>query len=237
MRRLILWALAYLALGAATAIGSIFVLAALPPVGPFDASGEWCLASWEDTGRFVICWTSVYKGAAYRGCFLSAPTVDDRGRVATRGWGVPLDTFVLPDAIPCARESLAATSPTLRKYCAIEFYGWPRLAAYSVTDFSFNLWNVDVIDTKGWPLVWWPHARPYSMHPFAAVIPLRPVWRGLAFNTAVFAGAYAFVPTSVWLTRAVRRRHRAARGLCPSCGYDLKGAPSAACPECGKTTT
>ena len=30
-----------------------------------------------------------------------------------------------------------------------------------------------------------------------------------------------------------RRRARAANGLCPACGYDLRGAQHARCPECG----
>jgi hypothetical protein len=35
----------------------------------------------------------------------------------------------------------------------------------------------------------------------------------------------------------LRGRRRAARGLCPSCGYDLTGNTSGVCPECGQTAS
>jgi hypothetical protein len=43
----------------------------------------------------------------------------------------------------------------------------------------------------------------------------------------------AAVPTAFFLRAA--RRHRP--GSCPQCGYDLTGAPSPNCPECGKDGT
>ncbi len=39
-----------------------------------------------------------------------------------------------------------------------------------------------------------------------------------------------------WLIPVLRRRHRAARGRCPECGYSLDGARTAVCPECGGAT-
>jgi hypothetical protein len=44
---------------------------------------------------------------------------------------------------------------------------------------------------------------------------------------AVLSGALA------WLFRSGRPERRRSRGLCPGCGYDIKAAPDAGCPECG----
>jgi hypothetical protein len=68
---------------------------------------------------------------------------------------------------------------------------------------------------------------------FPRRLPLRPIWPGFAINTVFYA-------TILWLLFvgpfALRRWRRMKRGLCPKCGYDLRGsAPSdsAMCPECG----
>jgi hypothetical protein len=49
-----------------------------------------------------------------------------------------------------------------------------------------------------------------------------------------FVVALATLPVGVARTRTVlSRRLRARRGMCPDCGYDLRGTPDR-CPECGK---
>jgi hypothetical protein len=72
-----------------------------------------------------------------------------------------------------------------------------------------------------------------SSDPEQGTIPLIPMWRGLAANTAFFAAAWAVL---LVLFPAVYRRHRASRrrrlGLCAACAYDLK-AQDGPCPECG----
>ena len=61
-------------------------------------------------------------------------------------------------------------------------------------------------------------------------IPFFPIWPGLVI-TSIFWGAVAFI--FVASLRAVRRDFRLRRDRCPSCAYDLNGAPGLSCPECG----
>jgi len=49
--------------------------------------------------------------------------------------------------------------------------------------------------------------------------------------TAILLGIY---PAHAAMRRPLRRRRRRRRGLCVTCGYDLKGNVTGTCPECGE---
>jgi hypothetical protein len=61
-------------------------------------------------------------------------------------------------------------------------------------------------------------------------IPMVPVWPGFALDTAFYAAIALTLRSAPGL---IRRRLRQARGHCPHCGYNLQGAPTKTCPECG----
>jgi hypothetical protein len=63
-------------------------------------------------------------------------------------------------------------------------------------------------------------------------VPERPVaFIDIVIPLWPFALVSALAP-ALWLRRTLTRRHRTFRGLCPTCGYDLR-ASSDRCPECG----
>lgn len=68
--------------------------------------------------------------------------------------------------------------------------------------------------------------------------PLRPLWRGFAINTLFYAAiAFALIAGPFMVLR-LRRSARSRRGLCITCGYNLRGLRGcgddhAVCPECG----
>jgi hypothetical protein len=61
-------------------------------------------------------------------------------------------------------------------------------------------------------------------------LPVTPLWGGLVVNALLFAAAAGAI---VWSLRGARVLVRRWRGVCLRCRYDLKGAYSEGCPECG----
>ncbi len=59
----------------------------------------------------------------------------------------------------------------------------------------------------------------------------RSSYRYVSLPLWLVAAATLVLPFA-WVRRALRTKHRRNNGLCPSCGYDLRGS-SERCPECG----
>jgi hypothetical protein len=113
--------------------------------------------------------------------------------------------------------------------------GWPLLAVRSDEGFlsgrlsardrpwRFESWREGVVAPDSWVCI---HRH----------LPIMPLFPGFAIDTAFYAAAWwMLLFTPLPLYRTARRRLRVSRGMCPSCGYDLKGSPGGACPECGHT--
>jgi hypothetical protein len=81
-----------------------------------------------------------------------------------------------------------------------------------------------VWDRLGFMPVWRGSARPHPQTERGAAVP--------TWFIAVL-GAMVALPGLLSRRRARGQRSRRARGLCPACGYDLRGAEHERCPECG----
>ena len=62
------------------------------------------------------------------------------------------------------------------------------------------------------------------------LLPFRPLWLGLLLNVAIY---YAIIEAALFTLLCAIRRRRMRKGLCPACGYDLRGEFDGGCPECG----
>jgi hypothetical protein len=125
-----------------------------------------------------------------------------------------------------------------RYYMDVEMSGWPLRSMISDRRAAPGL------ATPHWPRpgqwifvswrtgVWYQPSRDGASVGFA--YPCIPILPGFAADTVLYAAAWwllLFTPLLVF--RTARRRCRVSRGMCGACGYDLKGSPGGACPECG----
>lgn len=93
--------------------------------------------------------------------------------------------------------------------------------ASNVTREQYWLWNTHI-----------PHrSAGAGFVPPDLMLPIRPLPVGWMLNTLFYGLVWALPLIAVPLVQRVRRRRR---GLCDACAYDLAGAASAACPECGQ---
>ncbi len=97
--------------------------------------------------------------------------------------------------------------------------GWPlrTLSAWRVPVFASTTFTRGVVVSRGTP------GRP-------VVIPLHPIARNFAINTAFYALCLWGVVSRM---RSMRATARSRRGLCPRCAYPREN--HIVCPECGTT--
>jgi ankyrin repeat protein len=64
-------------------------------------------------------------------------------------------------------------------------------------------------------------------------LPVQPIWRNFAVNTALLALGWFVLLRLPYPWRLARAVGRVRRQRCPACDYDLRGIESDRCPECG----
>jgi hypothetical protein len=109
--------------------------------------------------------------------------------------------------------------------------GWPMVALWAPVDGPAVAPGVTTVTFLNYPA---------SLPPPAAVamrrwiLPWRPVWTGLAIDTAAFAVTLAVLRAMLTTpSRFFVELARLKRGCCVQCGYDLNFDFKAGCPECG----
>ncbi len=150
-----------------------------------------------------------------------------------------------PDRVDAAIESAGTEFRTFyagsREYWRWEVNeiasGWPLRCAARL---SFLQEHISVYpgsptpDTRvwygGWPAIDVRLPTPLAkIGPIPVHFPLRPIWAGLAVNSAFYG---CFVAAGAWAVGLAVRANRRRRGLCEVCKYP-RGV-SAVCTECGR---
>jgi hypothetical protein len=97
-----------------------------------------------------------------------------------------------------------------------------------------NIQGAETFEAYGWPAL--AVATPVSGAATGneILLPIRPVWRGLAINGVFYGSILAVIYLlSFRFRRFLRESIWLRRGCCMQCGYDLRFDLANGCPECG----
>jgi hypothetical protein len=253
MRRAILGIAIVAVLGFATSVAIAWAIAALtpPPMYPRTNTGSfvrwdgpWNAVEAHRFGLIHIWWGDLYDdepvrsvGAALRALQPKPPAeevvtrvraeaeVRENDRRGTEYWlrirnrPRPWGTFAQPEPPP---KHITMGSDA--------GFGWPLPCLWYQIYTTFNPITMSTTSNElrgGYIL----SGAPASRWDGYRVLPLRPIWVGLALNTALYAAVWAF---ALFVPGHLRTAVRIRRGRCARCGYTRSGIPEGQpCPECG----
>ena len=232
--------LAHVALAAVGGIGASYVVAGVCALRTVERGFCWSMLRLErGTGRW--CESPPGCGTGYNpvdgGEDMAADVVSCAGmEVLARMVPGGVDGAVIRE--PCVGPGfrsieLAVWERSSSNAANIEavYAGWPRACCMGAV----------AVDDRGAAMlsgaVRAPESFKRSWNGTGGIVPVRPMWRGLAINTAIYGSGLWMVwmvamPGRRFLVRSVRARG----GRCVGCGYSREGlALGGECPECGKT--
>jgi hypothetical protein len=199
-------------------------------------------------------------------CAVKPKTWSDAGNVSW--WGFHRWDKWWPDLRPTEEGTMESATFTLCDRDEIEQFDGGSSSSFGILYSTYRItWKHDGIESEGgiatlragWPyqcLNWaccisngkpkWTGALPLvprsrlKVVPDALALPLCPMWRGFAANTAFYSVA---VTIGAVVIRRIYRAWRAfyalcrrLHGRCGYCGYDMGDVDADACPECGGPT-
>lgn len=221
MRRAAVLILLLALLGVSTSLGVAWFIGGVQP--------EWSASvkrDWVQVGR----WT--------------AATRSGRGLRVTEGFGYP--STVQDQERPPSGGSIFSRPPQTTDGQATELdIGWPFFAwraAWRTHPSGYG--QVGGGDLEGGLLIEASNVQltstsillpASSTQSVTRLLPLRPIWPGVVFDSAVWSAAWLFVTALLLLPGLVRLRLRLRRNRCTMCGYDLRGIEAPICSECGAT--
>ena len=220
LRRALRFGAVLLALGVLSTVLTTWALAAREPGGARvrHSSGR----APHDIRRAILLTRVDFFGAA--GFTTSAPLDGERDSAAIRAESLQ-PRWVRPLLAAYWRH------PETCQWYRVIAHGWPLPALYyTEAIFSGNVWQAAQTELDGGFKIPRQRKTVWSRTPSEVVLPWRPVWAGIAINSAWWGMLWGVL---VLIPAGVRRTIWGWRGRCPKCGYDLRGQAIEGCPECG----
>jgi len=106
--------------------------------------------------------------------------------------------------------------------------GWPAKCLTAYRDVPFMMLSVGHVKIH-WGFTWNHKEAGLIQDKTPPIIPIKPIWTGLAMNSIIYASCWFLLMCTL---RRTRRTIRRSKRLCMYCAYPL--GKSTVCSECGK---